>query len=509
MNRRDFIAAASSMIVPVTVNGFGLRAFNQNSALVQSLAQTGAAYSDRILVIVYLNGGNDGLNTVIPIEHYSAYNQLRSNIAIPEKSLLPLAGSPETGLHPAMTGMQQLYNEGKLAIVHSVSYPNPTLSHVRSSDIWMTGVDSDKYTTSGWAGRYLDGRFPGYPEKYPNAEMEDPLAIQIGYVGSTSLLGSKQSMGISLVSPDEFYQLVGQESFVPAADLPCCDSGDLIKAIRQQQVLAIEYGSEIRKAADQGKNAVSYPEEKNELAQQLKIVARLIHGGLKTKIYYVEMGGFDTHAAQVTNSNTTEGTHALLLKNLSDAIAAFQKDLQSSNLEDRVMGITFSDFGRRASSNASKGTDHGIAAPMFVFGSGIKRQVVGTNPHLVNDLIPPASEHSNNQDIKMQVDFRRVYNDLLSDWFGTGQNKSDELLFRNFKTTSLFSEVVQTLDSGNWQDRSIWSSGRMPGVKDLVRINPGHTVSLGQNVTVKNIEVSSGGELQFLGNYWVATGQGN
>jgi uncharacterized protein (DUF1501 family) len=501
MKRRDFLAAASSMVVPITVNGFGVRAFNQNSALVQSLAEAGAAYSDRILVMVYLNGGNDGLNTVIPVEHYSAYNQLRSNIAIPEKSVLPLTGAPGTGLHPVMTGMQQLYNEGKLAIVHSVSYPNPTLSHVRSSDIWMTGVDSDKFTTSGWAGRYLDGRFPGYPGKFPNAEMEDPLAIQIGYVSSASLAGSKQSMGISLVSPDEFYQLVGQESFVPAADLPCCDSGDLIKAIRQQQVLAIEYSSEIKKAAATGKNLASYPEAKNDLAQQLKIVARLINGGLKTKIYYVEMGGFDTHAAQVTNSSTTEGSHALLLKNLSDALAAFQKDLQMANLEDRVIGMTFSDFGRRASSNASKGTDHGIAAPMFVFGTGIKRQNIGTTPHLVNDLVPlTATAQNNNQDIKMQIDFRRVYSDLLTGWFGAGQSKSEELMFRNFSTTSLFSDVVQTLASGSWQDRSIWSAGRIPGPNDYVKINTGHIVQTSQSTGVKNIEVSSGGELQFSGN---------
>ncbi|MCF2501479.1 DUF1501 domain-containing protein [Dyadobacter chenhuakuii] len=505
MNRRDFIAAAATMAVPVTLNGFGLRAFTQNSALVQSLAQAGAAYSDRILVMVYLNGGNDGLNTVIPLEYYSAYNNLRSNIAIPEKSVLPLAGSPETGLHPAMTGLQQLHAEGKLAIVHSVSYPNPTFSHVRSSDIWMTGVDSDQYATSGWAGRYLDNRFPGYPEQYPSSEMEDPLAIQIGYVGSTSLLGNKQSMGISLVSPDEFYQLVGQESFMPATDLPCCDSGDLIKAIRQQQVLAIEYSSEIRKAASLGKNLAAYPEGENELAQQLKIVARLIQGGLKTKIYYVEMGGFDTHAAQVTSSSTTEGTHAVLLKNLSSAISAFQKDLQMSNLEDRVMGMTFSDFGRRASSNASKGTDHGIAAPMFLFGTGLKRQQVGTNPDLIKDLVPPSETGLNNQDLKMQIDFRRVYNDLLTDWFGTQQSKSDQLLFKNFKTTSLFSDLVQTIGSGNWQDRSIWSTGRPPGLKDSVQINGGHTVKVQADAAVKEVFVSSGGELEFAGNYTVST----
>jgi len=508
MNRRDFLAAASGMLVPVAVNGFGIKALTRDSALVRSLGNSVALDTDKVLVIIYLNGGNDGLNTVIPKEYYSAYNSLRSNIAIPENKILSLSGNSVTGLHPAMTGMQNLYNEGKLAIIHSVSYPNPNQSHVRSSDIWMTGVDSDKYSDTGWAGRYLKSRYPNYPSDFPNSDMEDPLAVQIGFANSPTLSGGPQGMGVTLENPSSFYQLLGAESYVSSSELPCCDAGELIKFCRQQQVLNSSFSGEIKKAADAGANMAAYPTATglNDLSEQLKIVARLIHGGLKSKIYFVEMFGYDTHSAQVLSSNPSEGLHSSLLKKLSDSIAAFQNDLKLQGTEDKVIGMTFSDFGRRASSNASFGTDHGIAAPMFVFGAGLKRQVVGTNPDLINDLVPlQPTPDVNNQDIKMQIDFRRIYSDILSDWFGTNPSTTNSLLFKGFATTSLFSNVIETVGSGSWPDRNIWSAGCMPGPKDYVKINSGHTVSLGQNITVRNIQVDGGGELSLLGNYNVTT----
>jgi uncharacterized protein (DUF1501 family) len=500
MKRRDFFTAASSMLLPVMIDGFGVKSFAKSSGLVQSLMKTAALNTDRIVVIVYLSGGNDGLNTVIPLEHYSDYYGLRSNIAIPENQVLGLSGNLETGLHPVMTGMREMYNQGKLAIVHSVSYPNPNLSHIRSTDIWMTGVDSEQFSSSGWAGRYLNDRFQGYPLNYPNNEMEDPLAVQIGPMGTTTLLGTTQSMGISIKDPTTFYQLIGSQ--VPSdTDLPCCDAGDLIGYIRQQQLSAVGYAAEIKAAADAGRNLAVYPNASlgNDLAEQLKIVARLIHGGLKSKIYYVEMGGFDTHAGQVTNVNT-DGVHAQLLKKLSDGIAAFQNDLKLQGTEDKVIGMTFSDFGRRATSNASKGTDHGVGAPMFVFGTGIKRQVVGTNPDLINGLLPvnPQSWETN-RDIKMQIDFRRVYADILNDWFGTASSKTDQLLFKNFKTTSLFSDTVQTIASGAWPNPEIWSNGRVPSSVEKIVVNAGHIIEVGQNITAKNLQVD--GELKFLGDF--------
>ena len=501
MKRRQFFTAASSMLLPIMVDGFGIKSFAKNSSLVQSLMKTKALNNDRVLVIIYLNGGNDGLNTVIPLEFYSQYNGLRSNIAIPESSVLPLAGNTATGFHPQMKGLQELYNEGKLAIIHSVSYPNPTQSHPRSTDIWMTGVDSNQFASSGWAGRYLDDRFAGYPQNYPNTEMEDPLAVQIGLLGTTTLLGTRQSMGITLRDPDAFYQMIGSQK--PSnSDLPCCDAGDLIAYVRSQQLLAVGYASEIKAAADAGTNMATYPpvSEGNELSEQLKIVARLIHGGLKSKIYYVEMGGFDTHAAQVGPSSSLEGSHALLLKKLSEGISAFQKDLKLQGTENNVLGMTFSDFGRRADSNASKGTDHGIGAPMFVFGTGIKRQLIGNNPDLINGLLPATPQPwETTRDIKMQIDFRRVYADVLNDWFGTAPSKTDQLLFRNFKTTSLFSDTVQTIASGAWPNPEIWSNGRVPSSTEKIIVNAGHVIEVGQNIVAKTLQVD--GELKFLGDY--------
>ncbi|MFD2574054.1 DUF1501 domain-containing protein [Spirosoma soli] len=496
MKRRDFLASASASVLPVMLNGFGLKAMNRQSALVQALLGTTALNNDRVLVIVYLNGGNDGLNTVIPVDQLSAYNGLRSNIAIPQNKILTLEGNQATGLHPAMTGMRDLYNEGKLSIIHSVSYPNPDQSHFRSTDIWMTAVDANQTSASGWAGRYLENSFPGYPANYPNPQMEDPLAIQIGYLTSTALLGSQQSMGIALNDPNSFYQLVGSGDAASPTDVPCCDAGDLITYIRKQQALSVGYAGEIKRAADAGKNLATYPDAtaKNSLADQLKIVARLIHGGLKTKIYFVSLGGFDTHASQVDNSDTTQGEHASLLGKLSVAISTFQQDLKLQGLEDRVVGMTFSEFGRRANSNNSKGTDHGIAAPMFVFGTSVKHRTIGQNPNLSN-----LTGQWGDKEIDMQIDFRRVYSDVLNDWFGTARSTTDTLLFRNFPTTSLFSNMVETVASGDWMDRTRWTVGRVPFANEYVKINAGHTLTVGQTVTVKNIRLE--GLLKFTGPY--------
>ncbi|MFB9294081.1 DUF1501 domain-containing protein [Persicitalea jodogahamensis] len=507
MKRRDFLAAAattaaSSMVLPMTLDGFGVKALGRNSALVRSLMQTAAAYQDRVLVIVYLNGGNDGLNTVIPRDQYSAYMNLRSEIAIPENKVLGLEGNDATGLHPSMTGLQALYNEGKFSIIHSVSYPNPSQSHFRSTDIFMTAVDADQTESSGWVGRYLEDRFPGYPTQYPTAEMEDPLAIQIGYLTSTTLLGSQQSMGIAINDPDNFYELVSADFEPSTGNLPCCDAGELIAHIRKQQVLSIGYAAEIKQAADAGANLATYPPQsaKNTLAEQLKIVARLVHGGLKTKIYFVSLNGFDTHAGQVEYSDTTEGKHAQLLGQLSTAIATFQQDLKLQGIEDKVVGMTFSDFGRRATANASQGTDHGVAAPMFVFGKAVRRQTVGVNPDLTNGLLPVAPmPWETDRDIAMQIDFRRVYTDILNDWFGAQTTKTDQHLFGHFDTISLFSDVIETVASGNWNDNGVWTAGRPPFPNEYVRVNTGHTVQVSGPITVRNIQMN--GNLNFMGNF--------
>ncbi len=433
MKRRNFFQhAASSLLLPVLIDGYGAKAFARPSSFVQSLINM-AAQSDRVLVIVQLQGGNDGLNTVIPLDQMGVYTAptFRANIAIPEVKVLRLKNQPQTGLHPAMTGMQKLFNEGKLSIVQGVSYPTPNFSHFRSSDIWMTAVDTSQTAASGWGGRYLDSQYPNYPKSYPTAAMPDPPAIQIGYVTATSLLGPTNPMAIVLQNPDSFARLVGETPRDPVS-VNAGYAGQQIEYIRQQQASSVSYAGQIKKAAEQAKNLATYPTP-NALGDQLKIIARLIAGGLQTKVYYVTMGGFDNHANQVDAADTTTGTHANLLRTLSDAIAAFQADLAQLKIEDRVIGMTFSEFGRRAISNGSRGTDHGTSAPMFVFGTGVKTQVVGTNPNL-SDLV------SNN--LKMQTDFRQVYAAMLTDWFGASNTAQTATLFRNFEVAPVFRQTI-------------------------------------------------------------------
>lgn len=502
MKRRDFLAATSTFLIPAMVEGFGVKAFGINSPLVQSLLKTNALAKDRVLVIIYLGGGNDGLNTVIPIDQMVEYTSLRTSIAIPESSVLRL-GNGSTGLHPSMTGLKQMHDDGKMSIVHSVLYPTPNFSHHGATEIWMTANDDSVNPdfTTGWAGRYLDKRFTDYPitpttdRDDLTASMEDPLAIQIGYSTSTILLGEEQTMSISINNPTTFEELVGGGSGLFSADLPCdntCEAANLITFIRNQQVLAIGYGREITRADKAGKMTPEpfYPQ--STIADQLKIVAKLIGGGLKTKIYFVSMGGFDTHSAQVEANDKTKGSHATLLGRLSAGIKAFQDDLQSRGVEDKVAGFTFSEFGRRATSNGSFGTDHGAAAPMFVFGSSLKRQSVGRNPNIggYSNLPSDLTDSINgNKNLKMQVDFRRIYWDILTDWFGTSKTEAASILYdKSFDTVSLFTEEVCTIKSGDWHDEATWSCARVPFFTENIRICEGHTVTVAENTLVKKIQ---------------------
>ncbi len=437
MKRRDFLQkAATTLLTPVLIDGFGARAMAAPSSLIQRLLAA-AGQSDRILVIIQLQGGNDGLNMVLPLDQMSLYSSatFRGNIAIPEAKALKLNGYAATGLHPAMTGMQQMFNNGQLSIVQGAGYPSFNFSHFRASDIWMTAVDSNTTSTSGWAGRYLNDRFPGYPTAYPTAAMPDPLAIQIGYVSATSLLGPVNNMSIVLQDPDTFAKLVGDKPNSPGTTLTGY-AGTQIEFLRQQQVSSVSYAGQIKAAATKGQNLATYPAS-NNLAAQLKIIARLIHGGLQTKIYYLTMGGFDTHAAQVVTTDTTTGVHATLLQTLSDAIAAFQADLVKLKVDDKVAGMTFSEFGRRAISNGSYGTDHGTSAPMFVFGSGIKTRMIGKNPDLSN---------LDNNNLRMQTDFRQVYAAIMTDWFGAGAAAETTALLRNFDEVPIFREIVTAIE---------------------------------------------------------------
>ncbi|OIN56055.1 DUF1501 domain-containing protein [Arsenicibacter rosenii] len=431
MKRRHFLKqAAAGMMLPVLFDGYGARAFGQESAFVQALAKL-ADVNDRVLVMIQLNGGNDGINMVLPLDQMSKYTSLRSNIAIPETKALKLYNTLTTGLHPAMTGLQTLANDGKLSIVQGVSYPSPNFSHFRASDIWFTGANANQTLTTGWLGRYLNTEYPGYPDKYPSPSMPDPLAVQISAIASTALLGPSQSMAIAIQNPDTFAALVGDKAVQDPGTGTNTPAGRNLTFIRQQQVSSVQYAAQLKAAATKGKNLVTYPTS-NSLADQLKIVARLIHGGSRTKVYYVSLGGFDTHASQTTATDTTTGTHATLLKQVSDGIKAFMDDLKAQGTEDRVAGMTFSEFGRRVASNGSIGTDHGTAAPVFVFGKGVKTQFIGKTPNL-SDL--------DNGNLKMQYDFRQIYATLLTDWLGETTSTVTSVLQQSFQLLPIFQQL--------------------------------------------------------------------
>jgi uncharacterized protein (DUF1501 family) len=328
-----------------------------------------------------------------------------------------------------MSGMQSLFNNGKLNIVQSVGYPNPNYSHFRATDIWMSASDSDENIPSGWSGRYLDTQFPGYPNSYPSPEQPDPLAIQIGSLTSLVTQGPSVNMGISISNPASFYNLVnGVQDPVPAT--PAGKELSYVRNVARQTNL---YADAITTAYNNATQQAEYPN--TNLAGQLKIVARLVKGGLKTRIYMVNLGGFDTHAQQVNTGNTSTGAHANLLKQLSDAVKSFQDDLRLLGIEDRVLGMTFSEFGRRVKSNGSMGTDHGAAAPMFLFGSNVQGGILGHNPEIPNS---PTVEDN----VAMQYDFRSVYASVLTQWFCADNQTVQSSMLQNFQTLPLIKGQV-------------------------------------------------------------------
>lgn len=429
MKRRDLLKSTipAAALLPEILGSYSIKAFTGKSALLQALLQP-EVDTDRVLVVVQLNGGNDGLNTVIPVSNYSSYFNARSNIAIPENRILSLSGQPGTGLHPSMTGMRTLYNEGKLSIIQSVGYPAPNFSHFRATDIWMSASDSNTTVNSGWGGRYLNTEYPNFPIGYPNTVMPDPLAIQIGSITSLTFQGPSANMGMSITDPTSFYNLINGVQD-PAPNNPM---GNELTYIRQVAQQTNQYAQRVRNAAIQVTQQSIYPTG-NSLADQLKIVARLIKGGLKTRMYMVSYGGFDTHSLQAVSTDTTTGTHANLLTNVSNAIKAFMDDVYFLGIQDRVLGMTFSEFGRRIKSNSSGGTDHGAAAPMFVFGKHVISGITGVNP-----VIPPSV--STNDNIPFQYDFRSVYSSLLEKWFCVNSTNLQQIMMNNFQSLNIVND---------------------------------------------------------------------
>lgn len=412
MKRRQFIQTGSLVSLPILLSGMEVTAVTRSSLF--SLVN---ADDDKILVLIQLNGGNDGLNMVIPMDQYSGLTSVRGNLVLPESSVLSLTDL--TGLHPKMTGLHTLFQEEKLAVIQSVGYPDQNRSHFRSTDIWTTASESDEYLTTGWLGRYLDLKYPGYPIGYPNDEHKDPFAITLGTVVSETCQGPSSNFSFALVN--EASIRIIEDTVAAPADPGCYGSElDFIKtSIKQSN----DYASQVLQAFDQGNSTATYPD--SNLARQLQTVAGLISGGLKTKIYVVSIGGFDTHANQVLIGDTENGNHATLLQTVSDAVYAFMKDLESLGAHERVMGMTFSEFGRQIRANNSFGTDHGTAAPLFVFGSCVDSKVFGQNPEIDNEIAPQ-------EGVPMQFDFRSVYATMLVKWLGASEDEVRQVLYNDF-----------------------------------------------------------------------------
>ena len=399
MTRREFLNKGLTIVAAgATAPMFLTRtALALNNPWDQSLTAAAAGRSDGpILVVVQMGGGNDGLNTLVPFTR-DEYYRARPKLAVPQQSVLRVNG--ELGFHPGLKPLKALFDDGRMAVVQGVGYPNPDRSHFRSMEIWHTADPNGNGPRTGWLGRLFDSECPtcGPTTGVAMLGAEMPLAMQ-GASGRAVVLDSPQGFGFQPVSGagtqevEAFRQLMqpvpGEEPMV-----------DFLTHTAMDAILA---GDEIRKVAGHLSDSGTYPRDPFSL--KLRLVSELISAGAPTRVYYVGLGGFDTHAAQ-------EGRHDRLLEQLGQGLDAFVKDLTQKGLLDRVLVMTFSEFGRRVAENASGGTDHGAAAPMLLIGSAVKPGIHGQHPSLT-DL--------DQGDLKFQVDFRSVYATVLEQWMGVG-----------------------------------------------------------------------------------------
>lgn len=388
--RRDFLARSSK--------GIGLLAFSQFAPqfLVQATqAAAPAPEKDRsILVVVQLAGGNDGLNTLVPFAD-DRYYRLRPTLGIARDKVLPTGD--HCGLHPALGGLHRFYGDGKLAIVQNVGYPNPNRSHFRSTEIWETASASDEFAANGWIGRYLDNACAGQPE-----DSHDPTAVHITNGVPQSFQGARPHPTFGFMpgngtrrDNEETRRMLETLLSEPEAGMA---GGDTAGFLRQTFMDTLVTERKVQRVIGEYRTAAAYPAA--PFAASLRNVAALIAARMPTRVYFVSLGGFDTHTNQLTQ-------HSNLLTQLSEGLAAFQRDLEEKKLADQVTTMTFSEFGRRPNENESRGTDHGTAAPLFVLGSRVKGGLHGT---------PPSLELAKNQDLQFSTDFRRVYATVLDRW---------------------------------------------------------------------------------------------
>lgn len=363
---------------------------------------------DRILVLVRLKGGNDGLNTLIPRGNDEYYN-IRPTLAVQENNLWSL--SDEFGMPTAMQSLQPFWEEGRMQVVHNVGYPEANYSHFRSSDIWASASDSDELDSTGWIGRLFEQEFQAFASAPPVA----PPALQIGVQTNMVFRSMAGSTALSISNPQEFYQIALNGELYNAELAGSTPKVEELRFVRTVANSAFRYSESIRDAYNSAINQADYPAA--NLGEEMAIIARLIKGGLGSKVYMVTLDGFDTHASQLD-------THPLLLQWVADSISALYEDLGASGHAENVLTMTFSEFGRTIFENGSYGTDHGTGAPMFVFGEGIGSGFQGTPPDLIN-----VDDYG---DPYFSTDFREVYGTILQNWLCVDPDLTNTVLGQSF-----------------------------------------------------------------------------
>ncbi len=427
--RREFLrgtvlGGALSWTVPsFLANTFS--ALHAEAADKSTQATTGR--DSTILVILQMAGGNDGLNTVVPFSN-DFYHRARPRIGIEQSRILRL--SDDIGLHPNLTGFKGLYDSGELSIIQGVGYPNPNRSHFRSTEIWQTASDSQTFEHYGWLGRYFDNACAGsdptvgvnigrqmpqaFAAKNPTGvSLENPQSYRFmsGERGNEDMTGTEESY--RKLNQGETEMAENSGGTIGAINGSAHHSGSALDFLERTALDAQVSSDKILGIAGKVQNKATYPG--SQLGTSLKLVAKLIGGGLPTRVYYVSQGGYDTHTNQIA-------TQDRLLRELGDSMKAFVEDMKAQGNFQRVTIMTFSEFGRRVAENANGGTDHGAAAPMFIVGNKVKAGLLGRYPSLApSDLFQG--------DLKYQVDFRSVYAGLLESWLKTN---SAPILGRKF-----------------------------------------------------------------------------
>lgn len=441
MNRRKFLEMISMAGVgtPFLLNGMPSRCMNQFMDFNFSCD----AVNERVLVILRLAGANDGLNTVIPVNQYDNYANLRPNIKIAQTgtgAYIPLdttvALTKQVGLHPSMTGFKSLYDSGKLTLLNGVGYPNPNYSHFRSENLMFAGKDgsNNQDLLDGVFGRYLGNLYPGLSGN-PTTQNPDPLAIQLGNLNPCLFYEHVTEKNIEYNLSGFQNTLFGglQNLIIPQQS----EYNDLLDYIKGVATSMDTYYNRVMAVFNAGNNSTtSYPT--STLAKQLKTVARLIKGGSKTKIFQVNLGGFDTHVNQIQSGNTQLGNHANLLADISNSISAFQADIEALGIGHKIMTITFSEFGRQVRENSSLGTDHGDIAPFFIIGNNLSGGIMGDHPLFTNTTSYYYSQ------AQRKFDYRQIFASLLQDWLGADSGLISSTELQDFVTPTNKINIVSS-----------------------------------------------------------------